>query len=81
MKSNPNYFELWSIKVHLTLLEANIVVVVVVVVDVVVNVVVMVLLHIRSCVLVNYHLRLLKSTDKFCVVGVVCRVKSNYSRG
>ena len=46
MKSNPNYFELWSIKVRLTLLEANIVVVV----DVVVNVVVMVLLHIRSCV-------------------------------
>ena len=53
MKSNPNYFELWSIKVRLTLLEANIFVVVAVVfvvVDVVVNVVVMALLHIRSCV-------------------------------
>ena len=36
MKSNPNYFELWSIKVRLTLLEANIVVVVVIVIVVVV---------------------------------------------
>ena len=51
MKSNTNYFELWSIKVRLTLLEANIVVVVDVVIgDVVVYVVVMVPLPIRSCV-------------------------------